>query len=295
MAEILSTQDFLNRQRQVERENFVRESENKISPGYWSDIRQYQKYCSVTDQSEGIVSLLNYLYDSIVHERVKKSTWEKRVSANKRYLTVAHGIDFERELDALKDIGHFRKKYREPAFAELTRVQGKKRRDKDEILAMIEALPTRERAICMVNLTTASRPSEMVALKVKHFDLEDMSLEIYIEKQKKWYEKRLDQATVRAVRQYIREYKLDEESYLVGRIYRNGRYESREVTTEAYRKFLTRTLELTAYNLRKTQVSSMHEKGADIATIAKQTGHSSTQILAKHYLNVSDKTVDKYL
>lgn len=39
----------------------------------------------------------------------------------------------------------------------------------------------------------------------------------------------------------------------------------------------------------------MHEKGADLESIAKQTGHQSFKTLSDHYLNVSDKTIDKFL
>ena len=39
----------------------------------------------------------------------------------------------------------------------------------------------------------------------------------------------------------------------------------------------------------------MHLKGTDLPSISKQTGHKSIQTISEHYLNVSDKTIDKYL
>lgn len=39
----------------------------------------------------------------------------------------------------------------------------------------------------------------------------------------------------------------------------------------------------------------MHEAGADIATIAKQSGHKSLETITKHYLEVHNTTIDKYL
>ncbi|MGE7949555.1 tyrosine-type recombinase/integrase [Lysinibacillus sp. NPDC093688] len=49
------------------------------------------------------------------------------------------------------------------------------------------------------------------------------------------------------------------------------------------------------YTLRKTQISAMHEAGADLATIAKQSGHKNLETINKHYLSVNDRTIDKFL
>lgn len=295
MAEILPVNHFKNRKRYTERKHFIQERSKKISSGYKSDIKQYQVYCSSTAQPEGLESMLDYLYVSIVEQRVKKNTWEKRLSAIKRYLAVTYDVDFESEKAVLKDVSYIRSLYDDEENKTLIRVKGKQRVDKDDLVSLISTLPIRERAIALVNLVTASRPSEMVAIKMRDFDFDDNSVSIYMKKQKAWFDKRLNQLTVKAVKDYKAKYNLNDDDYLVGRVYKNGRYESVKVSTEAYRKFLNRTIGLTAYNLRKTQVSSMHEKGADLVTITKQTGHSSTQTLAEHYLNVSDKTVDKFL
>ena len=111
MAEILPVNQFRNRKRYTERENFIQERSKRISNGYKSDIKQYQEYCSFTGQPEGLESMLDYLYISIVDQRVKKNTWEKRLSAVKRYLTVTYDIDFEKEPDVLKDVSHIRSLY----------------------------------------------------------------------------------------------------------------------------------------------------------------------------------------
>lgn len=296
LAEILPVDHFLNQKRHRERETIVRERSRKISNGYKSEIKQYKEYCSVTNQSENLKSMLDYLYVSIVEQRVKKNTWEKRLSAIKRYLTVTYEVDFAREPEALKEVSYLRSLYDDEENKDLIRVKGKQRvSNVDGLMELINSLPVREKAICLVNLVTASRPSEMVAMKIGDFDFEDSSVAIYIKKQKRWFEKRLTPLAVKAVKDYKAKYKLQEDDYLIGRVNKSGKYLSAEITTEAYRKFLQRTIGLTAYNLRKTQVSLMHEKGADLVTITKQTGHTSTQTLSEHYLNVSDKTVDKFL
>lgn len=39
----------------------------------------------------------------------------------------------------------------------------------------------------------------------------------------------------------------------------------------------------------------MHEAGADVATIAKLSGHKCLETITKHNLEVNDTTVEKYL
>ena len=160
---------------------------------------------------------------------------------------------------------------------------------------MIYQLPIRERAITYVNLITANRPSEMVRMRIKDFNLEGRFVSVYLEKQSKWHNKRLTQDVVKVIREYIRTYKLKPDDYFVGRVYKGGRYESVEISEIGYTKALTKWTGLTGYNLRKSQVVAMHEAGADLPTIAKQTGHKSLEVISKHYLSVSDSTVDKFL
>jgi len=42
-------------------------------------------------------------------------------------------------------------------------------------------------------------------------------------------------------------------------------------------------------------VVAMHAAGADLPTIARQTGHQSLDTLIQYYLTVSEMTIDKYL
>jgi len=76
----------------------------------------------------------------------------------------------------------------------------------------------------------------------------------------------------------------------------NGNHEkyiSREISTRDYLKDFKKWTGLTAY-IRKTLVTDMHERGADLATIAKQTGHKSIKTINDHYLKFSNRTVDKF-
>jgi integrase/recombinase XerC len=242
-----------------------------------------------------VKAMLDYLYISIVDQKVKKTTWELRLVAIRRHLIVTHGVDFEQESRVVPTLKALRALFKEEGRADQIRLEGKSAVDKQELLDMIYKLPVRERAITFVNLVTANRPSEMVRMKVKDFNLEGRFLSVYLEKQSVWHNKRLTQEVIKAIRDYIHLYKLKQDDYFVGRVYKNGRYESVKVTEIGYTKALRKWTGLTGYNFRKSQVVAMHEAGADLPTIAKQTGHRSLEVLSKHYLTISDSTVDKYL
>ncbi len=117
-----------------------------------------------------------------------------------------------------------------------------------------------------------------------------------MKKQKRWHTKRLTKDVINAIELYINEYGLRADDYFVGRVYKNGRYESTAISEIGYCKALQRwTGGLTGYNFRKSQVVAMHAAGADLPTIAQQTGHKSLETLVQHYLTVSETTLDKYL
>ncbi|GIN91894.1 hypothetical protein J6TS1_50040 [Siminovitchia terrae] len=290
---VIFSNDFENRKQDFELEKKIHEIENKIPASYENDIRQFKIFCDETGRKEDEQSFLYYMYNSIENERVKKTTWEKRVVAIRKYLTVTLGIHFD---DSVRNkIGAMRKMYLEDDKMDLIQVKGKSPINKEKLLEKIRQLDTRAKAICLVNLTTANRPSEMVLLKVGHFDLDAPMVSVPLKKQSQWHNKRLNQETVQAVHDYIEEYKLKPGDYFVGEVSQIGEYKSRAISETAYRKNLKKWTGYAPYNFRKTQVLSMHAAGADLSTIAKQTGHKSLETIDKHYLEVSDPTVDKYL
>ncbi|MCM3638231.1 site-specific integrase [Sporosarcina luteola] len=290
---VVYSKDFENKRQDFELEQKIEQIEKQIPASYASDIRSFCKFCSETDRAENVQSFLHYLNYAVETERVKKTTWEKRVVAIRKYLTVTYGITFEEE--DRKKISSLRKLYNGEDKMDLLHVKGKSPLNKDFLLARIRQLDTRAKAICLVNLTTANRPSEMVRLKVEHFDFDAPMVSVPLKKQGMWHNKRLNLETVQAVQDYIEEYDLIASDYFVGRVNQKGIYESSLISETAYRKRLKKWSGYAPYNFRKTQVLSMHSAGADLATIAKQTGHRSLETLDKHYLEVSDSTVDKYL
>jgi len=294
-GDIIRLETVDNRVRHTKRKVHVEQKNNEIPKQYAGDIRRYLDYCTNSEQPDGTEAMLDYLYGSLMEQKVKKTTWERRLAAIKKHLAVIHRIDFKKETEVTSELSAMRRIYGEEGNAHLIRVQGKSSVDKAELLDMILKLPTREKAICLVNLITANRPNEMVRMKIKDFNLEGRTVDVYLMKQKKWHTKRLTLEAVKMVRDYIREYRLRPDNYFIGRVYRGGRYESVEMTETGYWKSLQRWTGLTGYNFRKSQVVAMHEAGADLSTIAKQTGHKSLETLVEHYLTVSDSTVDKYL
>lgn len=295
MGELIQKHSFETRKRHAELEQLVLEKEKEIKPGYRSQIKQFLAYCIDTDQPDNVKAMLDYLYFSITDQKVKKTSWELRLVAIRRYLVVTHGVNFEDEPAVAGTLKTLRSLFKEEGRADQIRLDGKSAVDKQELLNIVDKLPVREKAITFVNLITANRPSEMVRLKIKDFNLEGRFVSVYLEKQSKWHNKRLNQEVVKAIRDYIRIYKLKPDDYFVGRVFKGGRYESVEISEIGYTKALQKWTGLTGYNFRKSQVVAMHEAGADLPTIAKQTGHRSLEVISKHYLSVSDSTVDKYL
>lgn len=293
MGEMIGKSQFETARRKVEREQQIREQEKRIPERYAGDIRRFVAYCEETGQAVDVSAMLDYLFVSMTKQRVKKTTWERRLAATKKHLSVNHGLTVDesakRELSAMRAI------YKREEYAELNHIQGQNATDKAELLEMIDKLDERAKAVCLVNLITANRPSEMVRMKIQDFDLTGRSVRVYMKKQKEWKQKRLTLETVKAVKTYIKVYGLKEDDYFVGRVRRGGSYESVQIGEIGYNKAIQRWLGFAPYTLRKTQVTAMHEKGADLPAIAKQTGHKSLEVLSKHYLTVNDKTVDKYL
>ncbi|WP_338657131.1 tyrosine-type recombinase/integrase (plasmid) [Sporosarcina psychrophila] len=287
---------FETKKRYHNRKIHIEKKMGEIPRQYEGDIRRFKEYCSNTGQIVGTEALLDYLYISLTKQRVKKTTWERRLSAIRKYLSVIHSIEFKGEARFAYELSAMRKMYREDEYAHLIQIRGKSAIDKSELMHTLNKLPIRAKAICLVNLVTANRPNEMVRLKISDFDLKNKSVHVYLKKQKRWHTKRLTKDVINAIELYINEYGLRADDYFVGRVYKNGRYESTAISEIGYCKALQRwTGGLTGYNFRKSQVVAMHAAGADLPTIAQQTGHKSLETLVQHYLTVSETTLDKYL
>lgn len=300
MAEqkIVGIKQLETRRRQAVRDAERAAFESRIPDAYKHDIKNYRAYAEHTHQTLCASSMYDYLYYSITEEKVKKTTFEKRLAAIKKLLKVEQGLTFLNDETYLKETAYLRSLFNKEEYARQKQVKGKKPVDSTQLKEALDQLDVRGRAICLVNLVTGNRPNEMVALQIRDFDLQGHTVDVYLKKQKVFKTKRLTSEAVNAVRAYIEDYKLKPDDYFVGQIIANQygkKYRSKHVLERSYLNDLNKWTGLCGYNFRKTLVTDMHEKGADLATIAEQTGHRSLDTISKHYLSVSDKTIDKFL
>lgn len=300
MAEqkIVGIEQLETRRRQAARDAERVAFENHIPVAYKHDIKNYRAYIEHTHQSLSASSMYDYLYYSITEEKVKKTTFEKRLAAIKKLLKIEQGLTFLNDEAYLKETAYLRSLFNQEEYARQKQVKGKKPVDAVALKEALDRLDVRGRAICLVNLVTGNRPNEMVALQIRDFDLQSRTVDVYLKKQKTFKTKRITEEVAQAVRAYIDEYKLKPDDYFVGQIIANQygkKYRIKHVLERSYLNDLNKWTGLCGYNFRKTLVTDMHEKGADLATIAEQTGHRSLDTISKHYLSVSDKTIDKFL
>lgn len=264
----------------------------KKSEMYAGDFKRFQQYTQQAGVTVSFAGLESYLVHTI-EQGLKLNTFNRRSASVKHFLVHECGL---METDEQKQrIAILRQMYNEKDHAKQKLVRGQVAQPKDEVVALIERLDIRAKAIALFNLVTACRPSEMVTIKIGDIDLKERSVQVYLQKQNEWQTKRLTLEAVNAIREYVKAYNLDDESYLVGKVNKGNKYTSVEVSDIAYRKSIHKWLGFAPYTLRKTQISAMHEAGADLATIAKQSGHKNLETINKHYLSVNDRTVDKFL
>ena len=180
-------------------------------------------------------------------------------------------------------------------------MRGVRAEKQSDVLRLIDRYDTnkrsdiRKRAICLVNLITANRPSEMVRLKVSDFDLANRTVYVMMVKQGEMKEKRLTLECVQAIQKYIEVCELSNEDYFVGAADKWGNHTSRQITEVSYNQAIQSWLGFAPYTFRKTQITTMYQNGADIPTIAKQSGHKSHQTIMEHYIKLRSDDVEEYL
>ncbi|QTD42796.1 site-specific integrase [Sporosarcina sp. Te-1] len=289
MGELIQVQSLVESKKT---NDAIQQQIDKKSQMYEGDFKLFMQYAEQNKESISFKTLELYLYHT-VESGLKLSTFNKRSAGIKHFLVNTYGLNETAEQK--ERIALLRRMYNDAQYAEQKMVKGQSAQPKQEVMAMIEKLDTRAKAISLFNLITACRPSEMINIKIGNIDFSNRSVDIYMQKQSEWKTKRLTLECVNAVRAYIKEYGLTDESYLVGKVDRYNKYHNTKISDTAYRKSIHKWLGFAPYTLRKTQITAMHEVGADLATIAKQSGHKNLETINKHYLEVNDRTVDKYL
>ena len=87
----------------------------------------------------------------------------------------------QQSLEQEERVHLLRQLYNDETFLQLKPQRGVRAENQQDVLRLIDRYDTnkkadiRKRAICLVNLITANRPSEMVRLKMSDFDFENHS------------------------------------------------------------------------------------------------------------------------
>lgn len=289
MGEVINVQRLHD---DIQTERSIQNQIDKKLKMYSGDFKRFKEYCNQQKRSISFESLEKYLFQTIEVGR-KLSTFNRRAAGVKYYLINQYGL-IETEQQSQR-IAQLRSMYNNQEYSEQKLMQGQSAQDKNEVMYLIDKLDTRAKAIALCNMVTANRPSEMINLQIKHFNLKNKSIDVFMNKQSEWKVKRLTLEVVNAVRAYITEYQLAENDYFVGKVDKHGNYFSEKISDTAYRNTIHKWLGFAPYTLRKTQITAMHEAGADLAIIAQQSGHKSLETITKHYLEVRNTTIDKYL
>ena len=282
-----------------ETEKSIQHVKNRKVEMYAPDFKQFEIFCERHLLPFDFDSLELYLHESITIQQVRLSTFNRRLAGVKYWLTTK--FNHQQTLEQEERVRLLRQLYNEETFLRLKPQRGVRAENQQDVLRLIDRYDTnkkadiRKRAICLVNLITANRPSEMVRLKMSDFDLENRSVWVMMKKQGEMKEKRLTLECVQAISKYIQTCELQPEDYFVGASDKWGNHTSRQIHEDSYNQSIHAWLGFAPYTFRKTQITAMYNKGADIPTIAKQSGHKSHQTIMEHYINLKSSDVDEFL
>lgn len=266
---------------------------------YQPDFKLFKAFCDEHLLSMDFNTLELYLHELITQQQVRLSTFNRRLAGVKYWLVNEYGCQLTSEHDM--SIKLLRDLYNQEEYMRLKPMRGKRAEKQSDVLRLIDRYDTakksdiRKRAICLVNLITANRPSEMVRLKVSDFDLENRTVQVMMVKQGEMKEKRLTLECVQAIQNYLVVCKLLSDDYFVGAADKWGNHTSRQISEVSYNQAIQNWLGFAPYTFRKTQITAMYQKGADIPTIAKQSGHKSHQTIMEHYIKLKSDDVDEFL
>lgn len=290
---------FGNYKLNIEKEETLKGIKIAKADIYKPDFKLFKKFCGMNHLPLDFNSLSIYLHQSITVDKVRLSTFNRRAAGVKYWLKNIHGLT-PTELQN-QEAAMLRKLYSTEDFLRLKQMRGVKVETQSNVLDLINRFDTnnpldiRKRAICLVNLYTANRPSEMVRLKISDFELGNRCVQVQLIKQGEMATKRLTIETVEAVMKYVLTFRLQKDDFFVGRIDKWGNYTSKQIKEDSYNARINDWLGFPPYTLRKTQITTMFKNGADLPTIAKQSGHKSHQTIMQHYIKLNTDDVDDFL
>lgn len=277
----------------------IQEMKQKKLEQYEPDFKLFVQFCNDAQVAINFDSALLFLHDLIEVQQCRLSTFNKRYAGIKHWLIMQYGEQLTEEQK--EQVQLLRQLYNQEKYLRLKPMRGVRAEKQSDVLRLIDRYDTnkksdiRKRAICLVNLITANRPSEMVRLKVSDFDLANRTVYVMMVKQGEMKEKRLTLECVQAIQKYIEVCELSNDDYFVGAADKWGNHTSRQITEVSYNQAIQSWLGFAPYTFRKTQITTMYQKGADIPTIAKQSGHKSHQTIMEHYIKLRSDDVEEYL
>ncbi|MEY9979601.1 tyrosine-type recombinase/integrase [Lysinibacillus sp. RC79] len=275
-------------------------TKEKKRKDYEGEFNLFKKWCSLNHYAIDFFGAEKYLLHEVEVKGVRLNTMNRKVAALRFYLAEIQGhIEsevFSESVQAMRDLYNFEPYLEKKGINPVTFAM-----QKEEALSLIEKFNTdkpediRIYAICLVNLITANRPSEMIRLRLKDFDFSRREVAVKLIKQKILHRKRLTVEALFAVQRYISSFKLAPDDYFVGKLDKWGNYSSIQINANTYRQNIKKWINVAPYTLRKTQITSMHRNKADLATIARQSGHKSVQTISEHYIKLDSTDLDDYI
>ncbi|MFY0520544.1 tyrosine-type recombinase/integrase [Lysinibacillus sp. UGB7] len=275
-------------------------TKEKKKKDYEGEYNLFKKWCSLNHYSMDFIGAEKYLLHEVEVKGIRLNTMNRKVAALRFYLTGIQGnIEpevFSESVQAIRDLYNFEPYLEKKGINPVTFAM-----QKEVALSLIEKFNTdkpediRIYAICLVNLITANRPSEMVRIHVKDFDFSRREIAVKLIKQKTLHRKRLTMEALFAVQRYISSFKLAPDDYFVGKVDKWGNYSAVQINANTYRQNIKKWINVAPYTLRKTQITSMHRNKADLATIARQSGHKSVQTISEHYIKLDSTDLDDYI
>lgn len=144
----------------------------------------------------------------------------------------------------------------------------------------------RDLALLALLYGTGIRRAEAANASLDALDLDDGSLKLIGkgDKERRVY---LPSGVVDALRRWL-DYRGDGEGRLFAKVWQNGRVELSGISADLVYQILRKRhlgaglKPFTPHDLRRSCISEMLDKGVDIATVAKQVGHSSIQTTARY-------------
>lgn len=294
---IIRLNHFQDEKRIKEIKGLTKEKKKK---DYEGEFNLFKKWCSVNHYTIDFCWAEKYILNEIEIKGIKLNTMNRKVAALRFYLSEVHDQiepeEFSDSIKAMRDLYNFEPYLKRKGINPVTFAM-----QKEEALSLIDKYDTdnpediRIYAICLVNLITANRPSEMVRLRIKDFDFSRREVAVKLVKQKTLHRKRLTMAAIFAVQKYISSFKLTPEDFFVGKVDKWGNYSSVQINPNTYRQNIKKWINVAPYTLRKTQITNMHRNKADLATIARQSGHKSVQTISEHYIKLDSADLDDYI